>query len=119
MGDTDEGKNGGLDERLLKSAREMAALIAAVWQKGHVIPGFDPATFRQDACGAWIIFSHHGNRDSDFGWEIDHIVPAGEDEEEDSSLDNLQPLQWRNNTAKRDGSLRCAVTADGDHNRLI
>ena len=44
--------------------------------------------------------SEHGNRNSEHGWEIDHrrpLVQGGTDE-----LDNLQPLNWRNNAEKGD-----------------
>ena len=45
-------------------------------------------------------FPEHGNRDSEYGWEIDHIEPValgGGDE-----LTNLQPLNWQNNVKKGD-----------------
>lgn len=94
-------------------------LIAAVWRKGRVVPGVDPNKWRKDACGAWISYSQYGNRDSVFGWEIDHIVAAKPWEDDDDSLSNLQPLHWANNAAKSDGALVCAVTADGNKNVRI
>lgn len=45
-------------------------------------------------------YSEHGNRNSEHGWEIDHINPVsngGGDE-----LPNLQPLNWKNNADKGD-----------------
>ena len=45
-------------------------------------------------------WSEHGNRDSEHGWEIDHIKAVtneGSDE-----LNNLQPLNWKNNADKSD-----------------
>lgn len=95
------------------ASRFSDADILAVWQKGTVIPGMDPARFRKDRCGAIIEWNkyadktHHGN-----GWEIDHINPVsngGSDE-----LWNLRPLQWQNNRAKGDnidGGWSCAVSA--------
>jgi len=66
--------------------------------------------FRRDDCGAWMLFSEHGNRDSKYGWEIDHIVPVALDGTD--VLSNLQPLHWRNNVEKGDSrTLKCAVTA--------
>jgi len=85
--------------------------IAVVWSKGRAVPGYDPDKFRQDSCGAWMIYGHYGDRDSRYGWEVDHINPNGSD-----AIGNLQPLQWENNAAKGDGSLDCAVTAFGDQN---
>ncbi len=48
--------------------------------------------------------TEYGNRDSQYGWEIDHINPDGGD-----GLSNLRPLQWANNVATSDGRLRCVV----------
>jgi len=80
--------------------------IDAVWRKGRIVPGNDPNVTRKDACGAWIRRIEYGNRQSQYGWEIDHIDPNGSD-----ALSNLQPLQWENNVDKSDGHLKCNVTA--------
>lgn len=69
-----------------------------VWLKGHLIPGRDPAEWRRDDFQMPLRFSEWGNRDSSFGWEIDHITPkkhGGGDE-----IDNLRPLQWEINVAR-------------------
>jgi hypothetical protein len=86
-------------------------MIQKAWEKGRVIENNDPKVWRKDECGAWIYRKHHGNRDSKYGWEIDHTPPGGED-----ILSNLRPLQWENNTDKSDGRLKCNVTAAGDDN---
>jgi len=78
--------------------------IDAVWRKGTVVPDYDSNTWRKDACGALMRRSDHGNRNSSYGWEIDHIDPNAGD-----YLWNLQPLQWENNAAKSDGELKCVV----------
>lgn len=72
----------------------------AVWNKGIVIPNYAPETWRRDKCGANIKWDEHGNRESQYGWEIDHINPVsngGGDE-----LSNLQPLHHRHNADKAD-----------------
>jgi hypothetical protein len=75
------------------------ATIEAVWRKAHIAPGHNPAVYRRDTCGAWISRVAYGTT-GDYGWEVDHIVPAsrgGTDE-----VRNLQPLQWQNNRGKGD-----------------
>lgn len=80
----------------------------AVWQKGLVINGYDPAFFRMDTCGYRMAYSQHGNRNSADGWEIDHINPVANGG--DDSLINLQPLNWKNNSAKADKTnWRCGL----------
>lgn len=86
-------------------------MIQAVWEKGHVVQGNDPARWRKDDCGAWIGRAEYGDRKSQYGWEIDHISPGGSD-----ALGNLRTLQWKNNTDKSDGRLKCNVTASGKDN---
>ena len=86
--------------------------IQEVWDKGKIIPDNDPNIWRKDECNAWIGRKYHGNRDSQYGWEIDHVNPHGGD-----STNNLRPLQWENNLSKSDGRLVCATTANGKENR--
>ena len=74
-------------------------LIVNVWLKGDPIPGYDPRVWRRDAFGNVILFSARGDRRSEYGWEIDHIVPlsrGGNDH-----ITNLRPLHWRSNLARR------------------
>ena len=46
-------------------------IISDVWAKGQIAGSNDPADYRKDECGAWMYFSHYGNRGSQYGWEID------------------------------------------------
>ena len=80
-----------------------------VWKKGEEIPGKDPDNIRKDACGSEINREDYGNRDSDQGWEIDHIKPDGGDD-----ISNLRPMQWKNNVDKSDGNSNCGCSSKED-----
>ena len=72
----------------------------AAWNRAALIFNLDCNVWRTDRFGLSIKWSDYGNRDSLYGWELDHIVPiskGGSDEEH-----NLQALHWRCNTAKSD-----------------
>ena len=86
------------------------AEIQAVWEKGRVIRGENPALYRQDQCGAIIFRSSYGKR-TDMGWEIDHKNPVSRGGTD--NIRNLQPLQWANNRRKGDSypKFTCAVGA--------
>ncbi len=87
--------------------------IQSVWEKGEIVSDYNSAVWRKDECGAWINRTGYGNRDSSYGWEIDHISPGGNE-----SLSNLRPLQWQNNLDKSDGRLKCKVVAQGNKNKV-
>jgi len=91
--------------------REDEEVIKKVWAKGTVVSNNDPNIWRKDACGAWIKREKYGDRDSIYGWEIDHINPDGGD-----GLSNLRPLHWKNNIATSDGTLKCVITSSGPKN---
>jgi hypothetical protein len=76
------------------------SLKLKVWNKGREIPNYDPYVWRMDACWRLMKYSEHGNTDSKFGWEIDHIYPRAKGGT--SEIDNLQPLNWRTNRRKSD-----------------
>lgn len=78
----------------------------AAWNKARPVFGYDPGAVRMDDHGWVIAWPEYGNRDSDYGWEIDHIHPValgGSD-----SLDNLRALHWRVNAGL--GGLLSGVT---------
>lgn len=72
----------------------------AVWNNSRVIPNHPSNIYRWDKCDSVIKWSEHGNRDSEHGWEIDHINPVSNGGED--NIENLQPLNWKNNKDKSD-----------------
>ncbi len=80
-----------------------------IWSKGEKIYPNDPSNWRKDQCEAYINWKQYGNRDSDYGWEIDHI----DCDRNNNELSNLRPLQWKNNLDKGDGKLKCNITSSG------
>lgn len=71
-----------------------------VWVKAQPIIGQDPSLWRSDACGGIMRFTDHGDTNSKFGWEIDHMKPVALGGTDD--IANLQPLHWENNRKKGD-----------------
>lgn len=68
-----------------------------IWEKGHPVPGYDPREWRRDDFGALIRYSDHGDRNSPFGWEMDHIRPQallGR-----SDVGNMRPLHCSRNAS--------------------
>lgn len=75
-------------------------IIERVWSKARIENGYNPDLVRKDACGAWIMKNHYGNRNSEYGWEIDHVYPISMGGSDDEA--NLRAMQWENNLAKGD-----------------
>ena len=83
--------------------------LSLVWNMAMIVPGTDPNVRRKDVCGAWIDWIAFGDRNSNFGWEVDHKIPLSKGGAH--HINNVQPLHWQNNAKKSDGPLVCAVTA--------
>jgi hypothetical protein len=89
-------------------------IIEKVWEKGTIVPSYDNKKFRKDQCEAWIIRDQYGNRNSVYGWKIDHITSVANNGGDE--LSNLRPLQWQNNVLTSDGRLKCKITSNEDKN---
>lgn len=79
---------------------ENKVLAQLVWAKGEKVSGRNERDWRFDKYGALICFAEYGKQ-SEYGWEIDHVIPKSRGGSSDIS--NLQPLQWNNNRRKSDG----------------
>jgi len=89
-------------------------IISQVWAKGQIVNSNPPIEWRKDQCDAWIGWRFYGNRNSPYGWEIDHITPVDNGGSDD--LSNLRPLQWENNAERQTDGLTCSITAQGVNN---
>ncbi len=88
--------------------------LQKVWEKGQVVPNYNPDVWRKDECSAWIRRKEYGNRNIKTGWEVSHITPKAKGGTDD--LSNLRPLQWENNAASQEGPLKCVVVSKGNKN---
>ena len=82
-------------------------LISAVWQHGRVMPEADPATWRQDACGAWMRREQYGQEHAEFGWKIEKVSGGGLD-----TAENLRPYHCSNRYDVANSKAHCRISAD-------
>ena len=73
--------------------------ILKVWQKAEIVEGFNSHEIRRDVCGALIQFDLLETDHKIHGWKIDCIKPL--EYGGDYSLQNLQPLNWKNKASKK------------------
>ncbi len=84
------------------------AIVLAVWNKARPHGNSPMSMWRVDMCGRLIRFSEYGNLKSPHGWVVDQIRPQSS--YSIHSLQNLQPLHWKNKEAKGDKtSWTCAI----------
>lgn len=90
--------------------------IEQVWKIASTVEGFNPEIVRKDACGAWIMRNQYGNRNSIFGWEVDHVYPLSMGG--DDNIINLRAMQWENNLSKGDDYpvYKSRIQAEGNKN---
>ena len=84
--------------RILADVAERDRRKLVAWNRAALVPGRDRNELRRDDYGLYIRFSDYGDRDSEFGWEIDHIVPLAR-----GGLDidrNLRALHWHVNASR-------------------
>lgn len=101
--------------------------IEDTWLKGTIVPNYDPAKYRKDACGAWIVRDKYGDVHSPYGWQIDHIYPESRlklrrmDQESIDDPRNLRPMHRQNNESKGADypAYHSVVKAVDNHNENI
>lgn len=94
------------------------------WESARIADGFNPDRIRLDACGAWIAYDDFKNRESLFGWELDHIIPVQQlkalnvPSELWDDPQNIRALHWKNNKSKGNSypMYKAAIVGAGDTN---
>jgi hypothetical protein len=87
-------------------------IIDEAWTKATIVANANPDVLRKDACGAWIRRDMYLVRNSEYGWEIDHIFPMSKGGT--TRKENVRALQWQNADSKGDDYpyYTAQVTAD-------
>ena len=86
-----------------------------IWEKATIVNESEKNVWRKDHAGAWISKAQYG-QETGYGWEVDHAKP--ESKGGSDHINNLVPLQWRNNRTKGDDypEFKTSVTSDGNKN---
>lgn len=92
-------------------------IIDSVWNKALIDPNNDPNVFRKDYAGAWIRRDQYGERETKYGWEIDHMKPLAKGGSD--SIENLVPLHWKNNARKSDDYPQWETILSSDENKNV
>lgn len=91
--------------------------IQRIWDKAIIVEGYNKDMYRQDFGGAWISREAYGDTDSMLGWEIDHVFPVAKGGS--NHIDNLRPMNWRNNRSKGDDYPHYTADITSDDNKNI
>jgi hypothetical protein len=70
----------------------------AVWSKGHIIQGYDPAVWRHDDFGRTIRYADYRDLRSQYGWQEFRIDPAAAGGVD--AISNLGPLRWSSSAVR-------------------
>jgi 5-methylcytosine-specific restriction endonuclease McrA len=76
---------------------------SAVFNNAKPVRGYDSNLYRQDPYGN-VIYKHSHGKNSEMGWEIDHIKPRARGGSDD--IVNLQALKTEVNRIKSDSLVK-------------
>ena len=74
-----------------------------IWDKAKKIKGKDPSKYRSDPYGNKIFYQSYGKQ-SEMGWEIDHIAPKSRGGSD--YIRNLQALKTQVNRTKSNSKVK-------------
>ena len=76
--------------------------LKEIWAKGEPsTANGNAAKWRKDEYGSLMKYDDYGDRTSEYGWEVDHIISLADGGPDEMS--NWQPLQWENKVRKSGG----------------